>query len=99
MPVFDGCTCNFVGLIMHMLIYLSDFSLSENRLYVNKGQELRIVSVTLTVILLPTLGYSLCLLNVGINPNKILILGKNISKIWKIQALFGLGSSLYSAVK
>ena len=26
MPVFDGCTFNFVGLIMHMLIYLSDVS-------------------------------------------------------------------------
>ena len=42
-----GCTCNFVGLVMHMLICLSDFSLSENRLYVNKGQELRIVNVSI----------------------------------------------------
>ena len=44
---FTGCTCNFVGLVMHMLICLSDFSLSENRLYVKKGQELRIIDVTL----------------------------------------------------
>ena len=46
--VFAGCTCNFVGVVMHMLICLSDFSLSENRLYFNKGQELRMVNVTLT---------------------------------------------------
>ena len=39
--VFAGCTCNFIGLVMHILICLSDFSLSENRLYVNKGQELK----------------------------------------------------------
>ena len=39
--VYAGCKCNFVGLVMHMLISLSGFSLSENRLYVNKGQELR----------------------------------------------------------
>ena len=44
--VFAGCTCNFVGLVMHMLICLSDFCLSENRLYLNKDQKL--VNVTLT---------------------------------------------------
>ena len=31
-----------------------------------------------SVISLPFLGYSLCLLNLGINPNKILRLGKNL---------------------
>ena len=55
-------------------------------------------SVMLAVILLAFWGYSLCLLNLGINPNKILRLGK-ISIIGKIQAFFVLGSSLYSAVK
>ena len=39
------------------------------------------------MILLPTLGYSLCLLNLGINRNKILRLGKNI-KSWENTDLF-----------
>ena len=36
-----------------------------------------------TVILLPTLGYSLWLLNLGINPNKILRLEKKYQKLGK----------------
>ena len=50
------------------------------------------------MILLPFLRYSLCLLNLSIHPNKTSGLGKKISKIGKIQAFFGLGSSLYLAV-
>ena len=41
--VFAGCTCNFIGLVMHMLICLSDFSLC-----MLIKAELRVVSVTLT---------------------------------------------------
>ena len=51
-----------------------------------------------TVNILPFLGNSLCLLNLGINTNKILRLGKNLQN-WENTGLFGLGSSLYSAVK
>ena len=52
------------------------------------------------VILLPILGYSLCLsFEFGNKSNPIPKIGKKISKIRKIQAVFGLGSSLYSAVK
>ena len=39
------------------------------------------------MILLPSLGYSLCLLNLGINPNKILIFGKNLQN-WESTGLF-----------
>ena len=35
------------------------------------------------VIILPFSGYSLCILNLGINPNKILRLGKNSPKLGK----------------
>ena len=42
------------------------------------------------MILLPTLGYCLCLLNLGINPNTILRLGKNI-KNWENTGLFWTG--------
>ena len=34
-----------------------------------------------SVILLPSLGYSLCLSNLGINPNEILRLGKKSPKL------------------
>ena len=54
---------------------------------------------TYSVILLPFLGgYSLCLLNLGINPNKILRLGTKSPKLGKYRPFLGLGSSLYSAV-
>ena len=57
----------------------------------------------LTVILLPFLVNCLCLLNLGINlginPNKSVRLGKNSPNLGENTGLFGLGSSLYSAVK
>ena len=48
--------------------------------------------------LLPVLVYSLCLLNLVINPNKILRLGKNLPN-WENTGLYELGSSLYLAAK
>ena len=41
-------------------------------------------------ILLSFLGYSLCLLNFGINPNEILRLGKNLQN-WENTDLFWIG--------
>ena len=51
------------------------------------------------MILIPFWGYSLCLLNLGIDPNKILRLGKKSRKLGKYRPVLGLGSSLYLAVK
>ena len=51
----------------------------------------KIHNITNQVILLPTLGYSLCLLNLEINPNKIPRLGKIYIKNWLNTDLFWVG--------
>ena len=50
------------------------------------------------VILLPFWGYSLCLLNLGINHNKILRFGKNLQN-WKNTGLFWIGKQLVFGCK
>ena len=43
-------------------------------------------------------GYSLCLLSLGINPNKILRLGKNLQN-WENTGLFSVGKQLVFGCK
>ena len=65
---------------------------------IDKTQDLTVLILN-AVIFLPTLGYSLCLLNSGIIPDLDINWEKDIKK-WEFKNLFGIRKQpVYSAVK